>query len=336
VLSAWDHLYFDPQRIAIIDDGLPANRYNPPIGWGSVHHIAGNNHFEGIARTHDGNHLLITGTSPEGGEFFIALFFNDAGTTEKWGFNLPNPQAWIKPTRTIISVLYEHTGGLGVFGDFAVIPMEDLDHDGDSFLVFYDLFQDILASNRPLKLATEVYRPGWHHAGAAAVLKLPADHPVAPDRYLMAVKSNRVHWPDEPEVHLYVSQGSDIRDPSVFSGSFTRVSTPENFEGLGLVQDCVTNEIYLIGMYNPAIDGSGLIDLAILYRVNIPPSGPVTLTYVDDTWVDSCMVNGQEWCNFNAGVGIHVTPAGRLLLYSVNYFKDVHDDGWVRLEEMGW
>jgi hypothetical protein len=320
VVSKFNGLPWQGQRLRIGDDLLPAGEYRPP-GCSFFNPDLGN-HFQGVARSNRGPYLFITGRG-EGDSHLYTARVDKNGIPGRWGGNYGGSNeefVWYGN----IDPAYEHAGGLSLMGDFAAIPLEWTEgfwcqNFNCSKIVFYDVWDPL----NPVPLPEVVHRGNYHHAGAATVTKLRSGF--FTNRYLLAVQSD-----DPAEIQFYLSSGETIQSATeVFSETplgvwSTQQHGAPNYNSITFIQDC-GGMLYLIGTYNNGFAGGGT-NLSDLYRVT-PPNRivaetiPPTLTYVST--VDSDCDNG-DWCNFSAAAGAYAATNGELILYSTHYYRDMN------------
>lgn len=192
-----------------------------------------------------------------------------------------------------------HAGGIQASGALLAVPYESR---GDSaVVVFYDLSDP--ASPRRLGL---VHRPPWAggHASLVAVTRLA-------DRRLLLVVGAR-----SSEVLEFLV--SETADPFASSAqpAFTPVYVERGgihggFQNLNFVTQC-DGTLYLVGMGNTGFPPPNLgEDHLAWFAVRGNPSRGLRLEREGRRRFDC------RECNFGAGGGVYVTPAGRVVLYAI-------------------
>ncbi len=293
-------------------------------------------HFESVARAKHGPYLFITTKDHNNSQLLVTRFGGKAGIEGRWGANTPSANDGIvNYWQSQIDVAYDHGGGIGTFGDYLAVPLEDGDHPiviggfvfhvPASKVVFYDVHDP----THPIRLATEIDRGiQYGFAGASAVTRL------IDGRYLVAVESNC-----PAEIQFYISDGTPITgSPTWTSTGVWSLYNQDDFPGcnqtfpgseptvqnMTFVEECGTGNLYLVLMWNTGTGGfsTGLgANNARLYQVIPDVSAGYSVApflWRRETRTFDC--NGV--CNFAAGTSLYVSPVSRqLILYGVDYYK---------------
>ena len=289
------------------------------------------NHFEGTNRARRDSYLMVTGTTAGASQLMAHRLWQKRNIVGPWGDNLNTWQDDYMANlySYVVSTSYKHAGGLGIFGDFAAVPLEGSPH---STVYFYD----ITHAYDTIKLPTELYRcPDAFHcfdkAGAAAVTKVNG-------RYLVAVMSN-----DPAGIHFYLSSGSDIRQSQTwtFLGAW---STPTHgypyscpiggpslaatIQNMDFIKQC-DGRLYMATMHNTGIAGCTGVsgdDRLHMYEVDVDKilnNDTENALFEIGTKDFNCGYGGDSFCTFAGGAGVYVSPETRdMILYS-NYWHTV-------------
>ena len=102
-------------------------------------------------------------------------------------------------------------------------------------------------------------------------------------------------------------------------------------ENAAIVAECGTGDLYFLQMEGYG-DGDD-VDKVHLYRL-VLENGEIAFHYVKSrtfTCRGPRIDGAGDWCHFDAGAGIYVTPSGRLILYATEWQQSSH--GNIRLVE---
>ena len=102
-------------------------------------------------------------------------------------------------------------------------------------------------------------------------------------------------------------------------------------ENANIVTECGTGDLYMFQL--EGYGSSDNVDKAHLYRL-VLNKGKIDFQYVKSRTF-RCRgkrIDGAgDWCHFDAGAGVYVTPTGRLILYATDWQQSSH--GNIRLVE---
>ncbi len=343
VVAAFDRLRprGDYLAAAAADGVFPRHRYTSTAQGENRGFI----HFQGIQRLRNGRYAIVTG-----GDVLqpaAHLFVIEMGTRYvrgPWGSNLlrsSDPD----PADAVVNVValgdaHWHGGGVSVFGDVAVLPLEG--KDLLSRTVFVDLSDPLAA--RPLPFVIE--GPSVK-GGAAALTRLPNDH------FLCAVYRDEAMPKKKPTgfFDFFLSNSTDISD-GFAADPFAQVyygdveGREDRLPGYQTVQflvegdaaDPATWSWFLAGTWNgssmsPTFPGP---DWADLHEITFdpamlgpnPPPNPANphlrLVRANRFFCSDC------FGNFDAAAGFHVDEYGELILYSAYHWRY---DGAILLSE---
>jgi hypothetical protein len=211
---------------------------------------------------------------------------------------------------------FSHGGGMQMLGQVLVVPFEG--GKGHSVVAFYDLADP--ARPRLLHLLNHEGLPPPSdpgHASAAGLVKL------ADGRFLLLVGEH-----SSKVLDFYVSEGTSL-DPA--SLTFQWVTTLQGvvtggFQNMNLVTQC-DGTVYLVGTHNTSLPPPALgSDMIRWYRLVNGPDGGIEIR-PEGTRHLVC-----RKCNFAAGAGLYVDPAGQILLYAVAH-NDAGPGSSVEFEE---
>src|SRR3990172_213198 len=250
-----------------------------------------------------------------------------------------------KVIRNISFPDYQHPGGIQMVGDILAVPLEDPKDASDPMgkVIFYDAS----APTNPQRLDYELTSDS-HNFGVIGMTKLSDGR-----FFLIATwgnndtvefyRSNKTSFFDagfEFQLHTTLDSGdlNGLGDYWVIDdGDQFLTLTDYPFQSLNFVNQ-TDDSLYLVASRNNhtlAPMGSGL-DLMYLLKVtgfgegqttalegirkNIHKqlSSPGTL----DTWFSGgLIVQKRQQANFNAGVGVYVSPTGELLYYATSHYN---------------
>jgi len=322
----------------------------------SANHHGFLNHFQGILRLKDGQHLLISGSDWEKNTRNSHLFIikmKSRPTIGPLGSNLvfnKKPPEEDKVVKTIgIDKQLWHAGGMDILGDLLVVPIEQGTNEivkkiadtgpedpNHSKIVFFDMtdpqnpkfFKDCIIDRLKAK------------AGAAALIRLQTGY------FLVAAWSDSDNFP--PRLDFYLS------DEPHFPSTFTRKPSTwfpaevlalegqspafGNYQTINFVRqkkeddENSEEQLYLVGFRK--IDGS---NLAELFTVDIeedtsqpkPGKGisqPIITKIATRTFQDN------KYCDMVGASGLFVEPdTGKPIIYSSHQFR--RREGILRLSE---
>jgi hypothetical protein len=211
---------------------------------------------------------------------------------------------------------FTHGGGMQMIGQVLVVPFEG--GRGHSVVAFYDLVDP--ARPRLLHLLRHEGLPPPSdpgHASAAGIVKL------ADGRFLLLVGEH-----SSKVLDFYVSRGTSL-DPA--SLAFDWITTLQGvvtggFQNMNLVTQC-DGALYLVGTHNTSLPPPALgSDMIRWYRLANGSDGGIEIQ-PEGTRHLVC-----RKCNFAAGAGLYIDPAGQLLLYAVAH-NDAGPESSVEFEE---
>jgi len=284
-------------------------------------------HWQGIQRVPggDGRWLVLSRSRADIGFVTVRLGSRAAGGA-RFGSNRLDPERDPEATPppaddAAVRELpapggFRHGGGMQMLGQVLVVPFEG--GAGHSVVAFYDLADP--ARPRLLHLMTHEGLPPPSdpgHASAAGVVKL------ADGRFLLLVGEH-----SSKVLDFYVSEGSSL-DPA--SLSFRWITTMQGvvtggFQNMNLVTQC-DGALYLVGTHNTSLPPPALgSDMIRWYRLVNGPGGEIAIQPEGNRHL-VC-----RKCNFAAGAGLYVDPAGQLLLYAVAH-NDAGPGSSVEFEE---
>jgi hypothetical protein len=197
-----------------------------------------------------------------------------------------------------------HPGGMQVIGDYLVIGIEPGHGSTElvSRIAFYDL--SVMTSTLPPTLMHYAINRSAGKAGAVGITRFPyAENDL---RYILAVYDNG-------KVDFYLSvQGFDLSQ-NVGGNQFTFISstqaTDSSYNGIGLVTEATTNNIYMVGFRTDESDWS---DYADLIHVELNPDRSVTLIDIAQRHMITEHGLGSADVHFRFGSGVTFDEEGRL------------------------
>lgn len=281
------------------------------------------NHFQGIQRLRDGQHLVISGgdLNQPASHVFIARM-SSCSSTSAWGCNLLFSREPSLNDSVVRTIAFDrklwHAGGLALLGDVLAIPIEG---DDASRIVFVDLADPEDA----LRIDCDIDRPD-RRAGAVGLGRL------GDGRFFCAV------WWEVPKrrppgrVDFYVSRSDDLRAGFLTSPAEWSYGDAKNAGTRDPAYQCVnvlhetSGALYLLAMENgsakaPIFAGP---DTADLYHLALPPE------FADDPALhppELTLVRSRrffcrdEFGNFDAAGGAYVDEHGALHLYTAFHWR---------------
>jgi hypothetical protein len=322
----------------------------PEFPWWTEYH----GHWQGIQRLSgaDGRYLvatrdkirLFTGIDYAG----FAVVRLDGSQTVGRGPFISNREIGGPPTvgdsvdRTVRRPgEHTHPGGIQTMGDILVVGT-------DSEVLFYDLSDPatLQPEEPPLGALPD---PGSDYGTSAVALAQ-----LETGRYLLVVlnggaKSLDFYISDEPDTMAEHSQ-SYVKFSRVdrYYGWDSCALTPtwDNYQGINLVTDCASGQLYLVATGNrdwdstcwwnctedkPCCpDGTNRADLYEVYFID-----------EDDIWISRVAeadflvdaVDPENGCNFDAAAGVYTDDSHRLYLYCTEHAD--HDESYVRFLQFG-
>jgi len=212
---------------------------------------------------------------------------------------------------------WAHPGGCQCIGQFLFVPLE---RDGGSIVQIYDL-----ADLKSGVLSTLHYDGGAdkHNAGCLGIVDFKykwADSGAWEDSYLLIIGASATF-------HAYVSRipsSGDMRQLKFskigtfyLEYAFDASATGLDFQGFGLVAD-TDGSIYMVGLYSRG-SGTTFEDWGFLIKLSITDDGKIgekpTILAVRPFNSDA---GGGLGKHFRYGVGIRVTPDGKLVLLATS------------------
>ena len=292
-------------------------------------------HFQGIVRTQDGKHIIISGGDhrKKAAQLFICEVRTQGNSNRRELGVLP---LLTKPVGKLMEIYFVddkrfwHNGGISSFGNVLVLPLES-----DGFLPKQKFdtkeslikFLDISNPKRPKDLQIDIKRPGTN-AGAVSLVRLSTGY------YLCSV------WTDsDPDkgrtIDFYLSRSTNLRDGFLdvvkrYFYSKAHIGINPKYQGIKLIlQD--NDELYMMGTENswalsPIPPGAGKnrarlykikYDLAHVTKKRFTSFNP-SLDIIRGT-NHKVFNKGKERYNFNGGAGIYLTPSNSLALYATHH-----------------
>ncbi|MEM8906284.1 MAG: hypothetical protein AAGD05_00445 [Bacteroidota bacterium] len=320
----WDFYNWHPKAhyIAVLDNNaFPQKEYQ------RITH----NHFQGIQRLNDGEHVVLSGGSKHSqcSNLFVVHLGSHERRTAPIGSNLlkngqPHHTDLLKAIILLDNQRYWHAGGISVCGDILVVPLET---ETDSRIIFLNMRNP----TDPIQYQNEIFRP-TQKAGATSLMQLPNGH------FLCAV------WTEDGGHHFdfYLSDIPHITSTyhhHHFRVDYERIRNRSKkkprFQGIHFIQQDST--IYLTGTGNtdkltPITKGT---DQAHLFEIKLNAQ---TMEAVDPVLhrVDIQQVarrefdSGKNYYDMGAAGGAFVNAAGRLSMYSGHHWRR---SGYLRFAE---
>ncbi len=308
------------------------------------------NHFQSIVRLGSGNYLAISGSdliSPPGDLYIVRL--GSRSPFGPFGSNLENvlpsnEDRIVKALRPGSSVLW-HPGGMSVYGNILVVPVEDYRFTITSKVLFYD----VTDPENPIKYEHEIDRTvgiNKDKGGAVALTRLDDG------RYLLADRSTSRTW-------FYVSNTMDFNDgfdsDRAVIWDETNVQAAPGLdrtfggESINFIRQC-DGKLFLIdfeaegselALFVPFVNKRHYTDL---YTVEFPDndySSQPNITKVatrDMSCADSSCTEESftpMWripgpCDFAAASGSYITPGGQIAIYAAPHYRSA---GIIRMRE---
>lgn len=315
-------------------------------------------HFQGICRTKDGEHLIISGgdKKKKSGQLFIIKlrsYLNKISANKKdqfkkkaYGSNVivqsmaPKEDKLVKVIK-ISDGEYWHAGGISILGNILVVPLEkdNLPVRPDGTVIFSKIkFYNIEDPLNPIELGVTIEDKA-NKAGAASMVRL------ASGKFLVAIwtDSNK-HDGKMGSLTFYLSKSNNLRDGFLVNGSYQMKRWPydaiheknQSYPRLQSIQLLMQHDhkLFLMGMDNKAML-SPIINRknrAILFEIGFvgqsfsDPNFQLTTASIDYAKVNNekCIkefhFDGNQY-NFDAGAGIYTTPDHNLALYSTHHWR---------------
>lgn len=203
-------------------------------------------HIQGVARLPYRNVLVLSGNAG-GGSYLYAVRMGTQPDRGEWTRNVacsgkrcqvPGDDEMISVTH--LSAKYHHPGGIQAFGDIVAVGV-DYKHGKPSFVRFFD-YKD---PARPRELIhARIFRKNLK-ADAVAITRVPSGWHKG--KLLVVVHSNRAE-----QLDFYLSNGSDLRDPSLrfelhasWRAKARHMKLP-HYQAIHLVAQC-DGALYLFG-----------------------------------------------------------------------------------------
>lgn len=228
-----------------------------------------------------------------------------------------------------------HPGGLSVLGHYVYVaqwcqshgkedwckPYEDSETIHGLGFSVYDVskanLNSIINSNQPTHLDYyHVYGEPW--IGSSSTTSVAAVK-LSSGQYLVALGRS------SGKAYGFYTATSP-------TGPFTyRNSSPIGYygENANIVTECGAGDLYMFQIEKYGND----VDKVHLYKL-VLNNGVIGLQYVKSRtfYCRGSQINGaSDWCHFDAGAGMYVTPSGSLILYATDWHQS--SDGNIRLVE---
>lgn len=276
------------------------------------------NHFQGVQRLLDSEYFVFSGGdyNRKAGHIYVGKLGSKAGQ-EIWGRNRAPWRRTPKQDKLIAKIpvgssTWWHPGGLQVIGDILVVPSEDYKVTNTAIIEFFDMSDP----ENPVRFEHTVTRT-HQDAGGVAITKL------ANGKFLMGIHAS-------PEIDFYVSRSKNIQDgfneDKYVSWNKGNVQGMEGFKmgfggsSMNFIKQC-DGQLFAATFSNdgktaPIFNGK---DWMSVFKVefNEGYSAAPTVTKIVEK---ALKCKGK--CNFDAGVGTYVTPAGELHVYGINHFRN--------------
>jgi hypothetical protein len=267
-------------------------------------------HWQGVQRiaADDGRWLVATRSGTATGFVIVRMASRDASggpfRASRLRAGRPAPDLPPPPMDRVLGAVraepgLEHAGGPQLAGHLLAVPYEA--RGDSSAVVFYDV-GDPSTPRRIGQVRGRARGPEAEpaHASLAALVRL------ADRRWLLVVgeRSSKL-------LTFYRSADSAITDPPAFVP--LRVDTEGvegGFQNLNLLTQC-DGELFLVGMHNTGFPPPSL-GHDQLHWYALEGSGEALRLARRGQRRVSC-----DECNFGAGAGLYVTPAGGLVLYGI-------------------
>ncbi len=316
------------------------------------------NHFHGIQRLGKGNYFAVSGGVVTGGRrshIFIAKIASHTIGGPRGSNLLASADP---PKKDSVVACYGldtfrwRAGGMSVLGDVLVVPLEGRKR---SRVVF-------LHTRKPEaveRFKVQIDRPNFPNAEAAGLVRLNDG------RFLCAVwREVKGRYPGR--VDFYLSKDEDFGNgfhlrpltwPFVGLDQSGRNPKYQNVNFVVEQKSSGQTQLYLIGTENGSRTAplQNAPNYADLWRVELPAS-IVTGGHSGKTPILSHVTTAEfhgvrDYCNFDAGAGLHIDSSGSLHLYSCYHWRvdntirisefashkpgTVHDikDAWIELYE---
>ena len=324
-------------------------------------------HFQGVARTRDGRHVIISGGDKKKkcGQLFIIKLNNYLSKTPASKVDTKKKQAIgsnvifdQKPPKEdkLVKVIkisegeYWHVGGISILGNVLIVPIEkdNLPDKPDGTTIYSKIkFYNIEDPLNPVELNVSIEDIA-NKAGAVSMIRLKSG------KFLVAVwtDSNK-HDGKQGSLSFFLSKSNNLRDGFLVNGKYQMTRWPydaiheknSSYPRLQAIQLLMQDDhkLFMMGMDNKAML-SPIINRknrAILFGISF-----VGEDFADDQFkittgdIDIVSFNGVKFIkeflfdnnqyNFDAGCGIYTTPEGELALYSTHHWRH---NGFINLME---
>ena len=212
----------------------------------------------------------------------------------------------------VISRDFNHAGGMQIFDETLVVPVEN---KVDSKILFFD----VKDPERPRRLKTEIIRKN-KLANAVGIYKEKSEN-AGRERFVLLVKAG--------DLDVYYSTSGNLEDTDFelkYTWKYDDIKTQinsaghfEDYQNINLInQD--NGQIYFIGLYNNTtrLFRSFSKDYADLFRLEIDKRERMALTKITRKSF-SCQEGfwGNRYCNFDAGAGVFMDERDGMIIYAV-------------------
>jgi len=224
---------------------------------------------------------------------------------------------WVTFDNAWLDTNYNHAGGLQVLGHIVAVPLESykVDSPDDASFVLWQLRPRFAEMSEPVQRRNSSEHGSTEHAGSIGMTRL------GDGRYLVMVFGRHAR-----EVEVFISTGGYLpwaSDDWASAGAWdvsqeagTVVSEEEwpAYQGTQLFPSC-DGKLYLLA--GKRIDGNDWVHLwsVDLDEQTLRPT--FTRRAQRHLFCSSKATRGYDYCDFSAGSGGYVDPAGHLIVYGV-------------------
>ena len=317
-------------------------------------------HFQGIVRTKDGNHIILSGgdNRKKVAQLFIiemssylknlSIPDDTAIRAAAFGSNVvdnrvpPLQDCLIKVIQINKNGKYWHAGGLGIYDNILVVPLEGDPDDNNDIADSKVKFFDITDPTDPVDLEIDIL-DSYSKAGATSLIRLNSG------KYLCAVwvDSNK-HDGKKGRFTYYLSKSHNIldgfgSDPSEYEKEmYPFIALNKNkplprFQSIHLALES-SDRLFVICTDNRAALSpiTRRKNRAFIYEIKFigqdlgKPDFKLSTSSLhhpkNGKWQEGRIFPiGERQYNFDAGCGIYLTANKELVLYSVHHFKNGSD-----------
>jgi len=223
----------------------------------------------------------------------------------------PNCEDHIAKYYEYPSTIRNHIGGMQVNGRFLVIPIEDTTDDNPAAFRTIDLNDPVNPISGPTVFRTKGQTT---NGGAAALTRLNDEH------FMVMVFGN-----NSQDVEVFVSTGTGFPTTAGQWESKDAWATnfgPTHYQNVQFITRC-DGRLYVLGTHDDGGD-----DWADLYQVTFTSTYRPTFVKVKNRNMkcNTAATGGVRYCDFDAGAGPYVDPAGNLILYAVEHWNDAYPE----------